>query len=139
MAEVGSKTLTKICLGFDIMEWWEDYGKDKFPRIYMIACLILALPDSNGSQERTFSACTWMDGKLKKNQGEGTFQMKCVLNKTKKVREMIAKHMNKDKLKCSQELRKPARDATRDLLELAFGVDEEDERTSRVRQQGGSD
>ena len=76
------------------MEWWENYGKDKFPKIYVIACLILALPDSNGNQERTFSACTWMDGKLKKNQGEGTFQTKCVLYKTKVVRDLIAKHIS---------------------------------------------
>jgi hypothetical protein len=68
-----------------------------------------------------------MDGKLQKNQGEGTFQTKCVLYKTKKVRDMIVKHMIEDKLKASQQLRKLARDATRDLLELAFGVDEEDE------------
>ena len=119
----------KICKGFDIMEWWEDHGKDKFPKIYVIACLILALPDSNGNQERTFSACTWMDGKLKKNQGEGTFQTKCVLHKTKKVREQIAKHTMEDKEICTRKLRRTTREATCNLLEVAFGVDEEDEHT----------
>jgi hypothetical protein len=103
------------------------WKKAQFPNIYVIACLILALPDSNGNQERTFSACTWMDGKLKKNQGEGTFQTKCVLYKTKKVRDQIAKHMMEDKALYNRQMRKMAREATRNLLQLAHGVDEEDE------------
>jgi hypothetical protein len=91
------KNLNTICRAFDIMDWWEDHCKDKFPQICVIACLILPLPDNNGNQERTFSACTWMDRKLQKNQGEGTFQTKCVLHKTKELRDMIAKHMIDDK------------------------------------------
>jgi hypothetical protein len=119
----------ELAENFEIMAWWEKCGKGLFPNIYVIACLILALPDSNGNQERTFSACTWMDGKLKKNQGEGTFQTKCVLYKTKKVRDQIAKHMMEDKELHNRQMRKMAREATRNLLELAHGVDEEDERS----------
>jgi hypothetical protein len=64
---------------FNIMEWWEDVGKSQYPYIYVLACIILPLPDSNGSQERTFSSATWMDGKLNKRQSDATFQMKVIL------------------------------------------------------------
>jgi hAT family C-terminal dimerisation region len=76
-----------IAKNFDVMEWWENHGKQIYPLIYPIACLILALPDSNGMQERTFSSGTWMDGKLKKQQKDETFRMKVLLYKNKKFLE----------------------------------------------------
>ena len=77
---------------FDVMEWWESVGKKSFPLIYNVACLILPLPDSNGDQERTFSAATWMDGKLKKRQSDLTFEMKVLLYKNT---EFLRKHFDK--------------------------------------------
>ncbi|CAB9529660.1 unknown protein (Partial), partial [Seminavis robusta] len=58
------ENVEKIVQHFDIMDWWEREGKITYPLIYAVACCILALPDSNGFQERTFSAATWMDGIL---------------------------------------------------------------------------
>ena len=66
---------------FDIFQWWNSIGKNSFPLIYPIALRILSLPDSNGNQERTFSAATWMDGKLNSRQNDTTFQMKVLLYK----------------------------------------------------------
>ena len=70
-----------ISQNFDIMEWWEETGKQQFPMIYVCACQFMALPESNGNQERTFSAATWMDGKLNKRQSDATFEMKCLIYK----------------------------------------------------------
>jgi hAT family C-terminal dimerisation region len=66
---------------FDIFKWWESIGKSSFPLIYPVAIRILSMPDSNGHQERTFSAATWMDGKLNARQNEFTFEMKVLLYK----------------------------------------------------------
>ncbi|CAB9531903.1 expressed unknown protein [Seminavis robusta] len=74
---------------FDIMEWWEDTGKEEFPLLYPIACIVLALPESNGDQERTFSGATWMDGKLNSKQTDITFQMKVL---TYKNRAFLRQH-----------------------------------------------
>jgi hypothetical protein len=71
-------TIVKI---FDVMEWWSVTGQFAFKLIYPVACMILALPDSNGDQERTFSAATWMDGKLNSLQKDTTFQMKVITYK----------------------------------------------------------
>ena len=76
---------TVIAEHFDIMRWWATFGKRSFPRIYVIACQILPTPESNGGQERTFSAATWMDGKLSKRQSEATFQMKVILHQNSDV------------------------------------------------------
>jgi hAT family C-terminal dimerisation region len=66
---------------FDIFKWWETIGEKSFLLIYPVAIRILSLPDSNGSQERTFSAATWMGGKLNSRQNDMTFQMKVLLYK----------------------------------------------------------
>lgn len=70
-----------IAKHFDVFKWWESIGKSQFPWIYLVACRILSLPDSNGDQERTFSAATWMDGKLSTRQSDLTFGMKVLLYK----------------------------------------------------------
>ena len=36
---------------FEVMNWWEMTGKHQYPKIYLVACIILPLPDSNGNQE----------------------------------------------------------------------------------------
>jgi hAT family C-terminal dimerisation region len=66
---------------FDLIEWWRNTGKSQYPMIYPVAMCILSLPDSNGHQERTFSAATWMDGKLNSMQKDPTFQMKVLMYK----------------------------------------------------------
>jgi hypothetical protein len=73
------KNIMMIAKVFDVMKWWEDVGKEDFPHIYLMACLNLAVPDSNGDTERMFSAATWMDDKLKKRQSDATFEMKVLL------------------------------------------------------------
>ena len=79
--------LDKIMQLFDVREYWEKKGKREFPLVYGCAARILALPDSNAALERTFSAATWMDGKLKSHQKDMTFQMKVL---TYKNREFVA-------------------------------------------------
>jgi hypothetical protein len=77
----------KIAKHFRIMNWWEHH-KNMYPHIYIVACKLLAAPDSNGFQERTFSAATWMDGKLKTRQTDATFQLKVLLYKNQEfIRE----------------------------------------------------
>jgi hAT family C-terminal dimerisation region len=76
-----AKQFEVIVEHFDVFKWWETIGKKLFPLIYPVAIRILSLPDSNGNQERTFSAATWMDGKLNSRQNDMTFQMKVLLYK----------------------------------------------------------
>ena len=94
---------------FDVMEWWETVGKISFPLIYAVAILILPLPDSNGNQERTFSAATWMDGKLKKRQSNLTFEMKVLLYKN---HDFLKRHLNNYRLDKLRE----AEERTREVL-----------------------
>ena len=84
---------------FKVMDWWESDGRKRFNLIYPVACCILALPDSNGSQERTFSGATWMDAKLKKKQKESTFQSKVLLYKNTDLMEGHRKHVAEDRKK----------------------------------------
>jgi hypothetical protein len=95
---------------FDIMRWWEDFGKIEYPHIYVIACLVLPLPDSNASQERTFSSATWMDGKLNKRQSDATFQMKILLQQNTEFLEQSRVHVQED-------YKKKMAEATRQLVE----------------------
>ncbi|MGL5936398.1 MAG: hAT transposon family protein, partial [Cetobacterium sp.] len=99
---------------FDIMMWWEKVGKNQFKRIYVIACLILPMPDSNGGQERTFSAATWMDGKLSKRQTEATFQMKIICHQNKEILDKCRHKFTEQSLICAasstKELVKPSSD-----------------------------
>jgi hypothetical protein len=87
-----------------------DYtGKVQYPNIYVIACVILPLPDSNGSQERTFSSATWMDGKLNKRQSDATFQMKVILQQN-------TKFLDKARIEIMEEHLKPAAESTKKLV-----------------------
>jgi hypothetical protein len=77
--------------------------------IYPVAMCILSLPDSNGHQERTFSAATWMDGKLNSMQKDLTFQMKVLMYKNANFLERYGNAME-------AELLDDAEKRTRDLL-----------------------
>jgi hAT family C-terminal dimerisation region len=100
---------------FDVMEWWESKGKEQYPLIYPVACCILSVPDSNGNQERTFSAATWMDDKLKKKQSDFTFQMKVLLYKNKKF---LMQH----RLDVKEEQLKAAETKTKKLLKISAKI-----------------
>ncbi|CAB9497678.1 unknown protein [Seminavis robusta] len=95
---------------FDLLEWWETHGKSAYPLIYPVAICILAVPESNGHQERTFSAATWMDGILKQLQHDITFQMKVLTYKNSKFMDEHRFHLQKDQLE-------KAKRRTTDLLE----------------------
>ena len=69
-----------IALHFDLMLWWHNGMKAAYECVYLLACIHLPLPDSNGNQERTFSAAGWYDGKLNQNQNAATFEMKTLLH-----------------------------------------------------------
>ena len=87
---------------FDIFQWWETIGKVSFPLIYPVAIRILSLPDSNGNQERTFSAATWMDGKLNSRQNDTTFQMKVLLYKNQGFLEEHKKEVLEENKKAAE-------------------------------------
>jgi hAT family C-terminal dimerisation region len=103
-----------IASEFDIMAWWEARGKQEFPKTYLLACVVLPLPESNGSQERTFSTATWMDGKLNNRQTDTTFEMKVLLHQN-------AEFLRKAKMTISSENQKSAEEA----VEKAFKTMEE--------------
>ena len=77
------KNWETISKNFDVLYWWVKVGRDLFPLIFPVAMSILSVPDSNGKQERTFSAATWMDCKLNKRQSMLTFQSKVLLHQNK--------------------------------------------------------
>ena len=66
------------------------------------------LPDSNGLQERTFSASTWMDGKLNKKQSEFTFNSKVLLYKNQGLLEKYKEAVEKE-IRASQKQEAAAR------------------------------
>jgi len=115
LKQIGNKQLDylkhweMIANHFEIMEWWESTGKVQYPNIYIIACIILPLPDSNGSQERTFSSATWMDGKLNKRQSDATFQMKVILQQN-------TKFLDKARIEIMEEHLKAAAESTKKLV-----------------------
>jgi hAT family C-terminal dimerisation region len=103
---------------FDVFKWWETIEKNSFPLIYPVAIRILSLPDSNGNQERTFSAATWMDGKLNSRQNDMTFQMKVLLYKNQGFLEEHKKEVE-------EKNRKAAAARTRALLQESTALMED--------------
>jgi hAT family C-terminal dimerisation region len=124
-----------IAQHFDIMKWWEEIGKVDYPHIYIIACIVLPLPDSNASQERTFSSATWMDGKLNKQQSDATFQMKIILKQN-------SKFLEETRIQVKEDYRREVANHTKQMLEDAMKLREfdmekleEKERTERKQPQ----
>jgi hAT family C-terminal dimerisation region len=105
---------------FDVMEWWRNTGMTQYPLIYPVAMCILSLPDSNGHQERTFSAATWMDGNLVTMQKEVTFQIKVLLYKNEKF---LDRYENKMKKRSKEDAEK----RTKELLAKHIESKKEDE------------
>jgi hypothetical protein len=46
----------------------------------MLAIAAVAVPASNGFQERIFSACTWFDDPLRQMQSDGEFERSLLLS-----------------------------------------------------------
>jgi hAT family C-terminal dimerisation region len=109
-----------IAKHFDVLEWWNGPGKNQFPLIYPVAMCMLSLPDSNGHQERTFSAATWMDGKLNSMQKDITFQMKVLTYKNEGFLERYSGKLGDDTLQDAEK-------RTKDLLKLHVGSKKEEE------------
>jgi len=97
------ENVEKVAKHFDVMDWWLQTGHKVYPLIYPVACCILALPDSNGDQERTFSAATWMDGKLSTKQNDITFQMKVLACKNSEFLKEHKDHVEEHYLKAAAE------------------------------------
>ena len=97
------ENVEKVAECFDVMEWWLQTGRTCYPLIYPVACCILALPDSNGDQERTFSAATWMDGKLSTKQNDITFQMKVLACKNSEFLNEHKGHVEEHYIKAAAE------------------------------------
>lgn len=110
---------------FDLAGWWEGTGKMQFPLIYPIACCILSLPDSNGHQERTFSAATWMDGSLNSMQHDLTFQMKVLCYKNQDFLQRFKGRFEKEQLILAEK-------KTKALLELHIESKKEEEIDSDI-------
>ena len=114
------KSVEVIAKHLNLAEWWEGTGKTQFPLIYPIACCILSLPDSNGHQERTFSAATWMDGKLNSMQNDVTFQMKVLCYKNHDFLQRFKGRFEKEQLIVVEN-------KTKALLEQHIGSKKEEE------------
>jgi hypothetical protein len=78
------------------------------------------LPDSNGHQERTFSAATWMDGKLNSMQKDLTFQMKVLMYKNEDFLERYSDTMEPKQLETAAQ-------KTKELLMKHVGSKKEEE------------
>ena len=102
------KNIPLIAEYFDVMTWWFEIGKHDFPLIHLVASMVLACLDSNIHQERTFSACTWMDDPLKQSTVGPTFEMKALLYRNKaflkKHALMALQDQQKDRLKQLQRI-----------------------------------
>ena len=64
---------------FHLLEWWKCVGCKKWPEVYLVFCIWIALPNSNAFQERIFSLCTWFDNPLRQSLKETRFEMAVLL------------------------------------------------------------
>jgi hypothetical protein len=97
---------------YDIIKWWVRIGMHQFPSIYVVARLMLALPDSNGHQERTFSVSQCLDDPLRKAQSCPTFEMKTLLYRNRSLLDIY-----KDKV--STEMQGAASNSSFQLVKQA--------------------
>ena len=108
---------TTIAENFQVMDWWHYQGREHFPYVYMVACAHLPLPESNGHQERTFSACTWFDSKLRKKTSDTTFEMRALIYKNKKFLDEFRSEVTK-------EMKETASTVARGMLMEALAQDD---------------
>jgi len=74
----GNDTLY-ISSQFDSREWWVKVGRKAHPLVFLVVPAIIALPASNGFQERTFSTCTYFDDPLRQRLKNSRFEMALLL------------------------------------------------------------
>ncbi len=128
---IGSDTLSwmknweLIAQHFDVMEWWEKTGKIEYPLIYPVACCILALPDSNGRQERTFSHGTWVDDKLRKRLSDVGLRQRVLLKANAKFLQTHRAHVKEDQ-------RKAAEQRTREYLKQSHLLNDVDDSSEEL-------
>ena len=120
----------------DVFDWWERFGKTTYPMMYPIAISILAVPESNDGQERTFSMGTWNDTPLKRRQKDATLQQKAVLTVNKKfiaTHKLIAEEQhkveaaNRFKRMIAASATMPNADKSHELEQLTLEMDEPEE------------
>ena len=116
---------------FDVMKWWETH-KNMFPNIYIVACHILASPDSNANQERTFSAATWFDGKLSNRQNDATFQMRVLLYKNEEF-------INTSKITISEQYKNMARETSVELLKECMAAKQEEKSKQAAKEKAAKE
>ena len=85
------KNVSHLWKHFDVLEWWNDFGRTSFPDILPVAAVALAKPYTNAQQERDFSKASWFDGKLKQKQLPETLEMKVMSSLNRNVVEMMVK------------------------------------------------
>jgi hypothetical protein len=116
---------------FHVMKWWEAH-KNTFPNIYIVACHILASPDSNANQERTFSAATWFDGKLSNRQNDATFQMRVLLYKN-------AEFIKNTKMAISEHYKNMARENSIELLKECMAAKQEEKKKQAAKEKAAKE
>jgi hypothetical protein len=115
-----------ISEAFDVMKWWEAH-RNTFPNVYIVACHVLATPDSNANQERTFSAATWFDGKLSNRQNDATFQMRVLLYKN-------AEFIKTSKITIAEQYKIMARENSLQLLKECMDAKKEEKRKQAAKE-----
>ena len=68
------KNIKELWKLFDVLNWWNDFGRQHYPHVMMVASVTLARPYSNAQQERDFSLATWFDGNLVQKQKPATLE-----------------------------------------------------------------
>lgn len=101
-----------IAKHFDPFKWWHRVGKLNFKLLFPVVVALLTLPESNGRQERTFSAATWFDTKLGINQLTATHEIKVMLYENRFLVEAVKTHMTGEYSKLAQK-------ATREMIFLS--------------------
>ena len=61
---------------FDVFAWWKNVGLLRFPKLAIVASILLAKPFHNGYQERVFSRGTATDNILRKRLREDHYEMR---------------------------------------------------------------
>jgi hypothetical protein len=71
--------------GIDIFKFWRDpMNRERFPTIFLTACVYLAIPVTNCYQERVFSVCSMVDSDLRQNLKSEKFEKLCLLKWNRK-------------------------------------------------------
>ncbi len=114
---VETKSILKLWKHFDVLSWWKVVGKEKFSKLYTLACVVLGMPPSNASQERYFSHASWFDGKLMQSQKDTRLEMRSIdaLNREAVADMKQSLELHNNLAKSSEEKRKLHMDALKHL------------------------